>query len=50
MGKTFILNSGYFFRGVWVIIAAWLDPVTKKKISIITGSGKKELAEMIELD
>ena len=50
MGKFFILNSGYFFKGIWAIVSAWLDPVTKKKISIISGSGKKELLKWIDSD
>lgn len=47
MHKLFIINAGYFFKGVWAFIKPWLDPVTQKKVVIITGSGKKELLEHI---
>lgn len=43
MNKMYIINAGYFFQGVWLVIKPWLDPVTQKKIHIIKGSGKKEL-------
>jgi hypothetical protein len=50
MGKLFILNSGYLFSGIWAIIKGWLDPVTRKKIQIISGSGKKELLKLIDAE
>ncbi len=50
IGKIFILNGGYFFKGIWNVVKIWIDPVTRKKISICTGSGKKELLEDIDED
>ena len=50
MGQTFIINTGYFFSGIWSIVKGWLDPVTREKIKIISGSGKKELLEVIDED
>jgi hypothetical protein len=50
MGQTFIINTGYFFSGIWSIVKGWLDPVTRKKIQIISGSGKKELLEIVDED
>ena len=50
MGQTFIINTGYFFSGIWAVIKGWLDPVTRQKIKIISGSGKKELLEVIDAD
>lgn len=50
MHKMFIINSGFFFKGVWSVIKLWLDPVTQKKIVIISGSGKKELLEQVGAD
>lgn len=47
MHKLYIINSGFFFKGVWAIVKPWIDPVTQKKIVIISGSGKKELLEDI---
>lgn len=46
----FIINSGYFFSGIWAVVKNWLDPVTRKKITIISGSGKKELLKVIDED
>lgn len=28
MGKMYIINSGFFFKGIWAIVKPWLDPVT----------------------
>ena len=50
MGKFYILNAGYFFKGIWSIVKIWIDPVTRKKINIISGSGKKELLKDIDED
>lgn len=47
MGKMYIINTGYFFKGLWAIVKPWIDPVTLKKISIHSGSGKEELLEDI---
>lgn len=48
MHKMYIINAGYFFQAAWAVVKVWLDPVTQKKINIITGSGKKELLQDIE--
>lgn len=48
MGNLYIINSGMFFSGIWKIISGWIDPVTRKKIIIISGSGKKQLKEIID--
>ena len=48
LGKMFIINSGMLFSGVWTIFKHTMDTVTQKKIHIISGSGKKELLEIIE--
>ncbi len=37
-----------FFSGVWAIFKHTMDTVTQKKIHIISGSGKKELLEIID--
>lgn len=50
MHKMFIINSGIFFSAAWVIVKPWIDPVTQKKITIINGSGKKELLQDIHPD
>lgn len=43
MGKFYIINSGFMFSGIWAIVKHWLDKKTRKKMIIISGSGKKEL-------
>ena len=50
LGKMFIVNSGFMFRGIWGMVSVWIDKKTKKKISIISGSGKKELLKAIDSD
>lgn len=50
MGKMYIINSGYLFAGIWAVMKPWIDSETRKKISIISGSGKKELLEAIDAE
>ena len=50
MGKFYIINSGYMFSGVWAVVKHWLDAKTRKKIVIISGSGKKELLSVIDAE
>lgn len=47
MGKMYIINTGYFFKGLWAMVKVWIDPVTLKKISIHSGSGKDTLRKEI---
>lgn len=47
LGQMFIINAGILFSATWVIIKPLLDPVTVSKIHIFSGSGKKELLELI---
>lgn len=48
LGKLFIVNAGYFFKGVWNVVSVMLDDYTKDKIVICSGSGKKEIAKFVE--
>ena len=48
LGKMFIVNSGFMFRGIWGIVSVWIDKKTQKKIRIISGSGKKDLLKDID--
>ena len=50
MGKMYIINAGYLFSGIWAVVKHWIDPVSRQKISIISGSGKKELLEIIDAE
>ena len=35
LGKMFIVNSGFMFRGIWGMVSVWIDKKTQKKIKII---------------
>jgi hypothetical protein len=50
LGKMYILNAGFMFRGIWKVVSMWIDKKTQKKINIISGSGKKELLADIDAD
>lgn len=50
LGKLYIVNSGWMFRGIWGMVKGWIDKKTQKKITIISGSGKKELLKQIDAD
>lgn len=45
----FIINTGFLFSGLWLIVKPWIDPKTQAKIKIVSGSGKKELAKAIDV-
>merc|ERR1719219_3360585 len=42
--KMYLVNSGWFFKMVWGIVQMFVDPLTKKKISVLGGSWRKTLA------
>lgn len=44
LGNMYIINTGMLFAGLWALVKPWIDPKTQQKISLISGSGKKELA------
>ena len=50
LGKMFIVNSGFMFRGIWGVVSMWIDKKTQNKIKIISGSGKKDLLKDIDAD
>ena len=50
LGKMFILNSGWMFKGIWSVVKGWIDKKTQNKIVIVSGSGKKELLAHIDED
>lgn len=50
LGKMYILNAGFLFRGIWGVVSVWIDKKTQKKINIISGSGKKELLADIDAE
>jgi hypothetical protein len=50
LGTMYILNAGFLFSGIWMVMKHWFDAKTQAKINIISGSGKKELALVIDLE
>lgn len=50
LGSMYIINSGYLFSGLWMIIKGWLDVKTQQKINIITGKGHSELKKVIAIE
>lgn len=50
LGSMYIINAGFLFSGIWAVCKGWLDVKTQKKINIISGKGKEELAAVIELE
>ncbi len=45
----YILNAGYVFSTFWSVFKHALDPVTIKKINILSGDGKKELSQIMDV-
>ena len=39
----YILNSGFFFRLLYKIVKVMLDPITRSKVFIVTGSHQQEI-------
>ena len=50
LGSMYVLNAGILFSGIWLIVKGWIDVKTQKKINIISGKGKEELAKIIDKD
>ena len=50
LGNMYIINTGYLFSGAWALVKPWIDPKTQKKIIIKSGSGQKDLLELIDED
>lgn len=45
--KSFIINAGYLFSGIWMVVKGWLDPKTQAKIQIYAGAAKADLLKEI---
>lgn len=48
LGSMYIINAGLLFSACWTLVKPWIDPKTQQKIHIISGSGKKDLALVVE--
>jgi len=49
LGKSFILNAPWVFKGIWSIVKIWLDKKTTDKFVIESGNGKDKLAECMDI-
>lgn len=50
LGQMMIVNAPWVFTGIWAVVKAFIDEKTRKKIQIVGGSSKKELAKYVEPD
>ncbi len=49
LGKSFVINAPWVFKGVWSIVKIWLDKKTTDKFVIESGNGRKQLAECMDI-
>lgn len=50
LGKMFIVNAPFLFKGVWAVVKIWLDKKTKSKIEMHSDVPIKRIQEFVELD
>lgn len=50
LGKMFIVNAPFLFRGIWAVIKVWLDQKTKSKIEMYSDIPLKKIQEYIDID
>lgn len=43
-------NLGFWFKNIWKVVSTWLDKDTKKKITIFSKNGYKELSKIMDPD
>ncbi|CAI2370476.1 unnamed protein product [Moneuplotes crassus] len=48
MGKMFIINTPFVFKAAWAIFSPFIDAKTKKKITMMGSSYKKELFKHVD--
>ena len=48
MGKMFIINTPFLFKGAWALFSPFIDAKTKNKISMLGSSYKKELDKYVD--
>ena len=46
----FIVNSPFWFKAIWFVVKAFLDPKTVNKISILGSDYIKELSQYVALE
>lgn len=50
LGKMFIVNAPFLFKGIWAIIKVWLDQKTKSKIDMYSDVPLKKIQKYVEID
>ena len=50
LNKYLIINAPYVFSGIWKIVRAFVDPVTREKVHIVSGNAKDLLLKYIDKD
>jgi hypothetical protein len=49
LGKSFIINAPWVFKGIWSIVKIWLDKRTTEKFVIDSGPASDKLAECMDI-
>ena len=49
LGKSFVLNAPWVFKGIWKIVKIWLDEKTSEKFVIESGNGKDKLTTCMDI-
>lgn len=50
LGKMFIVNAPFLFKGVWSVVKLWLDKKTKSKIEMHSDVPIKRIQEFLNID
>ena len=50
LGKMYIVNANWFFKGIWSIVKGFLDEKTTKKIEILGGSYQAALLKEVDAE
>lgn len=50
LGRMFIVNAPFLFKGIWSIVKLWLDQKTKSKIEMHSDVPLKKLQEYVDVD
>ena len=48
LGRMYIINAGWLFKGIWNVIKLWLDKFTKERVKIFSNGAEKEISEFVE--
>lgn len=48
LGRMYIINAGWLFKGIWSVIKLWLDKFTKERVKIFSNGAEKEILKYVE--